>query len=144
MAEYKHESLETAFPAVDPGVQPVGGRVLIQLRQVKQRTTSSGIVLVQETKDTERHQNMIGKIVAMGALAFKKRDTMEAWPEGAWVDVGDYVRVPRWSGDRFTVPHPNAKGLDPYEDEVSFVIMNDHEIWGRVAPEHVLKIKAFV
>lgn len=142
--DYSHENLAEAFPAVDPGVKPVGGRVLIQLRQVKKTATGSKIILVAETKDTERHQNMIGKVVGMGALAFKKRDTMEPWPEGAWVGVGDYVRVPRWSGDRFTVPHPNAKGLDPYEDEVSFVIMNDHEIWGTVAEADVLKIKAFV
>jgi co-chaperonin GroES (HSP10) len=141
--EYTHESLDDAFPAVDPGVIPVGGRVLIQLRQVKKTATGSRIILVAETKDTERHQNMIGKVVGMGALAFKKRDTMEAWPEGAWVGVGDYVRVPRWSGDRFTVQIPKTDA-EIYDDEVTFVIMNDHEIWGRVTPENVLKIKAFV
>jgi hypothetical protein len=45
-------ALQEAFPAVDPGAWPVGGRVLVQWRQTKKTVTSSGIVLVEETKET--------------------------------------------------------------------------------------------
>ena len=68
--------LEDAFPLVDPGALPLGARVLVQLRIAKKRMTESGIILPEETRDTERAQNPVGKVVAIGPLAFKKRDTM--------------------------------------------------------------------
>jgi hypothetical protein len=41
-----------AFPSVDPGAKPLGGRLLVQLRRTKKATTASGIILVEETKET--------------------------------------------------------------------------------------------
>ncbi len=95
--------LREAFPVVDPGAVPLGARILVQMRLPKKKMTASGIILAAETVDTEKAQNPIGKVVSIGPLAFKKRDTMESWPEGSWVEVGDYVRVPRWTGDRWEV-----------------------------------------
>jgi co-chaperonin GroES (HSP10) len=129
--------LREAFPAVDPGAKPLGARVLVQLRRTKDTTTSAGIILVQETKETEKWNNMVAKVVEIGPLAFKKRDTMEPWPEGSWCDVGDYLRVPKWGGDRWEVPVPN-------EDEPAlFMILNDHEIIAKVTG-NPLAVKAFV
>jgi hypothetical protein len=34
--------LAWAFPSVDPGAKPLGGRILVQLRRTKKRTTSAG------------------------------------------------------------------------------------------------------
>jgi hypothetical protein len=62
----------------------------------------------------------------MGPIAFKNRETAEPWPEGTWVKVGDFVRVPRWGGDRVEVPF-NGK-----EDPVVFVVFNDHELITRI------------
>ena len=73
-----------AFPKVDPGAQPLGARILVQLRRAKKKATAAGIILVEETKETEKWQNMVAKVSAIGPLAFKKRDTMEPWPEGSW------------------------------------------------------------
>lgn len=127
--------LEAAFPPVDPGAKPVGARILVQLRNSKKKT-KSGIVLVEETKQTEKFQNIVGKVLAIGPLAFRKRDTMEPWPEGSWCSVGDYVRVPKWGGDRWEVP------VD--EDEnAEFVVLNDHELIAVITGDP-LAIKAFV
>ena len=73
-----------AFPSVDPGAKPLGGRVLVQLRRTKKTVTSAGIILVEETKETEKWNNMVAKVIENGPLAFKKRDSMEPWPEGSW------------------------------------------------------------
>jgi len=129
--------LREAFPAVDPGAKPLGARVLVQLRRTKDTTTSAGIILVQETKETEKWNNMVAKVVEIGPLAFKKRDTMEPWPEGSWCEVGDYLRVPKWGGDRWEVPVPD-------EDEPAlFMILNDHEIIAKVTG-NPLQVKAFL
>jgi len=129
-----------AFPSVDPGAKPLGGRVLVQLRRTKKKATSAGIILVEETKETEKWQNMVARVVEIGPLAFKHRDTMQAWPEGSWCVTGDYIRVPKWGGDRWEVKVP---GDDDYEDPALFMILNDHEVIAKVTG-NPLAMKAFL
>jgi co-chaperonin GroES (HSP10) len=117
--------LAWAFPSVDPGAKPLGGRILVQLRRTKQKTSSAGIILVEETKETEKWQNMVAKVIEIGPLAFKHRDTMQGWPEGSWCSVGEYIRVPKWGGDRWEVRIP---GSDDHEDPALFMVLNDHEV----------------
>jgi co-chaperonin GroES (HSP10) len=129
-----------AFPSVDPGAKPLGGRILVQLRRSKQKTTSAGIILVEETKETEKWQNMVAKVVEIGPLAFKHRDTMLPWPEGSWIEVGDYIRVPKWGGDRWEVP---IEGADDHEDPALFMVLNDHEVIVKITG-NPLAMKAFI
>jgi co-chaperonin GroES (HSP10) len=132
-------ALQDAFPAVDPGAVPVGGRILVQWRQTIKKTTNSGIVLVEETKETEKWNNQVARVIALGPLAFKKRDTLEPWPEGSWVQVGDFVRLPKWGGDRWEVPFG-----DPNEGETAlFSVFNDHEVIAKVTGDP-LKVRAFL
>jgi len=81
----------------------------------------------------------VAKVIAIGPLAFKKRDTMEDWPEGAWARVGDYIRVPKWGGDRWEVPVDGQ----PDEDPALFMVLNDHEVITRVTG-NPLEMRAFV
>ncbi len=113
-----------AFPQVDPGALPLGARVLVQLRRTKTKS-AGGIIYHQETRDTERAQNPVGKVVAIGPLAFKKRDTMEPWPEGSWCEVGDYLRVPKWTVDRWHVSNAD-------DENVEFMVLNDHEVIAKI------------
>ena len=132
-------ALQEAFPAVDPGAKPVGGRILVQWRQTKKTVTSSGIVLIEETKETEKWNNQVAKVVALGPLAFKKRDSLEPWPEGNWIEIDDFVRMPKWGGDRWEVPYG-----DPGLGEVAlFSVFNDHEVIAKVTGDP-LTVKAFV
>ena len=133
------QELKWAFPDVSPGQKPFGGRVVVQLRRIK-KTTASKIILVAETKETEKWQNMIGRVVEVGPLAFKNRDTMESWPEGSWANVGDYVRVPKWGGDRWERAVPNE---EDNEDPVLFMTINDHELIAKVTDDP-LSFKAYV
>jgi co-chaperonin GroES (HSP10) len=132
--------LRDAFPAVDPGAIPLGARVLVQLRRTKKTVTSAGIILVSETKETEKWQNMVAKVISLGPLAFKKRDTMESWVEGTWCEVGDFIRVPKWGGDRWEVPVPDASNDD---DPALFMVLNDHEVIAKLTGDP-LAMKAFL
>lgn len=132
--------LEWAFPAVDPGAVPLGGRILVQLRRTKKKTTGAGIILVEETKETEKWQNMVAKVLAIGPIAFKHRDTMQPWPEGSWIDIGDYIRVPKWGGDRWEVHVP---GEDELEEPALFMVLNDHEVIAKLTGDP-LAMKAFL
>lgn len=131
------DTLEEAFPAVDAGIVPFGSRVLIQIRTAK-KTTAGGIILTTDTKDTEKWNTQIGKVIALGPLAFKNRNTMESWPEGDWCKVGEYIRVAKYGGDRWEVPIGDSK-----DDTAMFVIFNDLDVIGQVTGDP-LKIKAFI
>ena len=132
--------LAWAFPSVEPGAKPLGGRILVQLRRTKKKTTSAGILLIEETKETEKWNNMVAKVIEIGPIAFCHRDTMNRWPEGAWCVAGDYIRVPKWGGDRWEVKVP---GDDDLEDPALFMILNDHEVIAKVTGDP-LAMRAFI
>jgi co-chaperonin GroES (HSP10) len=112
------------FPQVSPSVVPTGARVLVQLMSHNVKT-QSGIILVEETKDTERWNMQVARVLAVGDLAFCNRETGLSWLEGAWCEPGDFVIVPRWGGQRRTVKGPEGM-------EVHFATINDHEVIERV------------
>jgi co-chaperonin GroES (HSP10) len=134
------QTLEEAFPVVDPLMAPYGARVLIQLRAVKEKVTSAGIYIPEDTKETEKWNTMIGKVIALGSLAFCNRETMQPWPEGAWAQVGDFVRVPKWGGDRWEIDFTDANGIN---GRALFTFFNDHELIGKVTGDP-RAIKAFI
>jgi co-chaperonin GroES (HSP10) len=114
-------SIEDLFPDVDPECEPLGSKVLVQLRRVL-LMSRGGIQLVEETGDTEAWNIQIGKVIALGPLAFKNRKTGDPWPEGLWVKVGEYVRFPRWGGDRLTID------LEDGNKPVVILILEDYHM----------------
>ena len=118
------EELAAAFPEVDPGAKPFGNGVLVQLRNAK-RVSAGGIVLPSATRDQEKWLTTVGKVISVGPLAFKNRETLEAWPEGTWAKAGDYVRCPKWGGDRWEF---SLDENDPDSDLARFVIFKDREL----------------
>ncbi len=135
MTMISEDALAEAFPTVDAGIQPFGSRVLIQIRTPK-KISKGGIILDFGSQDTEKWNTQVGKVVAVGPLAFCNRNTMEPWPEGSWCENGDYVRVAKYGGDRWEVPMGNG-------ENAMFVIFNDLDIIGRVTGDP-LAIKAFI
>lgn len=129
------ESLAESFPEVDPGIKPLGYRILVQIRTPK-RKSNGGIVLTTDTKDTEKWNQQVGKIIALGPVAFCSRTSLEPWPEGDWCKPGDYVRVPKYGGDRWEVPYGDG-------ENAMFVIVNDLDIIGLVTGDP-LAIRAFL
>jgi len=134
-------ALAEAFPAVDAGVQPFGSRILVQIRTSKTKS-SGGIILVSDTRDTEKWNTQIAKVISIGPLAFKNRDSMKSWPEGNWCDEGDFVRVPKYGGDRGEVPIGGKNDIGEQEFAM-FTIFNDLDILGRITGDP-LAIKAFI
>jgi co-chaperonin GroES (HSP10) len=123
MTESKYQvdgrSEADCFPVVDSGVSPQGNRIVVQLRKAKD-ISKGGIILVNDTKATEKWNEVVAKVVKVGPLAYKDLNTLQPWPEGAWSEPGDLVRVIKYGGDRWAVPHENG--------EVVFIILQDREV----------------
>jgi co-chaperonin GroES (HSP10) len=112
--------------------------ILVQIRTT-QAKTAGGIILTADTLETDKWNTQVAKVIAIGPLAFKNRNTMESWPEGKWCNEGDFVRVGKYGGDRWEAPIPDA----PHGEAAMFVIFNDLDIIGRVEGDP-LKVKAFI
>lgn len=123
-APYASE-LDWFFPKADPQHVPLGNKIIVQLKRTRQKT-DSGIHLVEETKSDEKWNTQIAKVISLGSIAYCNRSNGEPWPEGAWAQPGDFVRVPRWGGDRWNVK------LKDETEEVVFCLFNDHEANARV------------
>lgn len=122
------ETLEHAFPVVDPGVRPFGCRVLVQLKNGA-TTTKGGIMVHQETVRTENDNTQVAKVIKLGIGAFRSRVDLTPWPElerGDCARIGDFVRIPLHTNSQntWTVPVPGK------DYRVTFTLVDDLQILG--------------
>lgn len=141
------DELAKAFPDLDPGFKPFGSRVIVQLRSPK-LYSAGGIKFPDETIETEMWNTQIGKVRAIGPLAFKNRSTNEVWPEGEWCKSGDYVRIPKFNQDKWFIEYPikmktmMGNEIDATE-RVLFMLINDLDILaGKTG--NPLEVKAYI
>ena len=124
-ANYTKE-MQEAFPDVDPGIMPFGYLIVLQIRTPRRKIGS--IIVSDNERDAERYRVQSGLVRAMGPSAFKRRDTLEEWPEGAWCRLGSFVRCPMWGGDRWEVPVPGGKP----DDKAVFLTVKDTDLIGLI------------
>lgn len=128
------QTLDEAFPKCDHNLIPPGHRILVQMRTAKDMT-AGGIALPEEVKDTITWNTQVGKLIAVGPVAFRNRETLEHWPEGPWAVPGDYIRVPKYGGDKFEVRLKDG-------NSALFVLIDDGNMLGKVPDP--LAVIAFV
>jgi co-chaperonin GroES (HSP10) len=136
-AVFDYGSIEDAFPMADPGLEPFGSEVLVQLRTPPTKS-KGGIILTEESRETDQWNTQVAKVIALGPVAFCNRETLQRWPEGAWTKPGEYVRVPKYGGDRWWV---DSEGADK---KSLFVVFNDLDLVGRVPEDKVLRMVAYI
>jgi co-chaperonin GroES (HSP10) len=120
-----YDTIDQAFPEVDPGLTPFGSKVLVQIR-TPMLQTKEGIIIPDESRETEQWNTQVSKVIELGPVAFCNRDTLEEWPEGKWAQPGAFVRCPKYGGDRWEVPVPNSS------DAALFVLFNDLDLAGEI------------
>ena len=131
-------SEQECFPDVDPGVEILGDRVLVQLRREKS-TSKGGIILVDETRQTLRYNETVAKVISIGPLAYKSPEDLTPWVEGPWCKVGDLVRTIKYGGDRFVL-QPDDDGAP-----VVFITLQAREVISKIKSfEAAQRMKAFV
>lgn len=147
-ASYTEEEMLQAFPDVDPGFEPFGSRVIVQLRCPKTQS-KGGIILTSDSIETEMWNTQIAKVRAIGPVSFRNRTTLEAWPENNWCAVGDYVRIPKYNQDKWfiEVEGKPIEGFDgvqiPTKDLVLFMLVNDIDLLAKKIG-NPLEVKAYI
>jgi co-chaperonin GroES (HSP10) len=121
----KEQYIEKHFPQVESGATPCGNQIIIQLRTVPKKS-AGGIVFVEETKEFNQGNTVVSRVVKLGQIAYRDRNSGDSWKEGSWAEVGDVVLAPRYGGFRFSVPIPDT------DDEAHFAVLNDYDIKMRI------------
>lgn len=137
-ATYQYDGLPSAFPEADPGLRPFGSDVLVQIRTPR-KVSSGGIHLVEESRETDMWNTQVAKVIAFGPVCFCNRATLEKWPEKDWAVVGEYVRVPKYGGDRWWVDVPGS-----HDGKALFALFNDLDLKGHVPEDKVLDMVAYI
>ena len=88
------EDEEKADPEVLPSLP--GYHILVRPVSVKSKTRG-GLLLPDSVKDDVAYLTTVGKVLAVGDLAYKDEDK---FPNGKWCDVGDYVCYARHAGQK--------------------------------------------
>ena len=95
---------------------PVGWKILIAMPVFEEKTTGSGIILPNQTKNAEEVAANIGLVVAMGPDCYTDKNRYAH----AWCKRGDWVVMRSYSGSRFTIGGHEFRLIN--EDTVEGVI----------------------
>ena len=157
--QFGYRSVEEAFPNVDPGHAPLGAKALFQIRHPK-TVTAGGLFLTSADRSTEYYNTQVAKVIALGPLCFKQsvadpqtnQPSLSEYPEGPWFKPGDFVRVPKYGGDRFAVPFDSVTYAkdektgkeveEAFKDEAIFCFFRASDIIS-VITGNPLALKAF-
>lgn len=98
------EAAEVArhFPDMDPGQLPSGNNIIVQIAKPVTKS-AGGIILADETVNHQEWNEQTARVIALGPLAYVNVNTGEPYKEGNWCEPGDFVRIPKWGGDRSRV-----------------------------------------
>ena len=98
----------------DPTTLPEmpGFHVLVRPASIKNKT-KGGIFIPDSTKDDMSYLTTVGKVIALGELAYRDIDK---FPNGEWCTVGDYVCYGKHAGTKLY--YQNVKLLLLFDDQV--------------------------
>jgi hypothetical protein len=139
--EFQYASMEEAFPVVEPGRKPVGDNILVQIRQPKS-VSKGGIILTDQDRSTEYYNTRVAKVIDFGPGCFVTKKVVVTedgpecvnlpWPEGKWFNTGDFVEIPQYGGQRFTMNHQVQHKLGQekitVKEEVTFCFFKAKDI----------------
>ena len=104
-------------------------KILIEKPKPKDKT-DGGILLPDQAIEAENYLSICAKVVSVGPLAFKDRETGKYWATGPWATPGEWVIVPKFTQFRMEI------------DDKEYRFINDDEIIAVVEDPTVIKVYA--
>ena len=108
----------------DPEVLPElpGFHVLVRRVSVKSQT-KGGILLPDSTKDDISYLTTVGKVLALGDLAYLDKDK---FPAGAWCNIGDYVCYGKHAGTKLL--YKGVRLILLFDDQISMRVEDPKDL----------------
>ena len=104
----------------DPDVLPElpGFHVLVRPVSIKTKT-KGGIILPDSTKDDMAYLTTVGRVIALGDMAYKDQ---EKFPFGPWCEVGDYICYGKHTGTKLF--YKSVRLILMFDDQVMMKVEN--------------------
>ena len=99
-----------------------GYNLLIRPVSVK-GVTKGGLLLPDSTKDDMAYLTTVGRVVALGELAYLDQDK---FPKGPWCKVGDYVCYGKHSGTKLF--YKGIRLLILFDDQIMMKVDNSKDL----------------
>ena len=108
----------------DPEVLPElpGFHVLVRPVSVKSQT-KGGILLPDSTKDDISYLTTVGKVLALGDLAYLDKDK---FPAGAWCNIGNYVCYGKHAGTKLL--YKGVRLILLFDDQISMRVEDPKDL----------------
>jgi co-chaperonin GroES (HSP10) len=108
----------------DPSPLPTipGYNVLVRPVSIKAKT-KGGILLPDSTVDDMSYLTTVGKVLAVGNLAYQDKDK---FPSGSWCEVGDYVCYGKHAGVKMI--YKGVKLILLYDDQIMLKVENPKDL----------------
>ena len=111
---------EVADPSPLPTIP--GFNVLIRPVSIKSKT-KGGILLPDSTVDDMTYLTTVGKVLAVGELAYEDK---EKFSTGAWCEPGDYVCYGKHAGVKMI--YKGVKLILLYDDQIMLKVENPRDL----------------
>lgn len=143
-------TLAEYFPPVDLPIKAFQDWAIVQMkRSFDDNKTAGGVLLPGAKSSDEKGQQewheTTAKVISIGPVFQKTRDTLEYWPEcrddsSNIIKLGDIVRIPEHLAGRFTVQTSDG-------DEIKCIFVRDINIMGASVGdpiETIDRVKSYV
>ena len=118
--EWISDEIETDDPVILPDLP--GFHVLVRPVSVKSQT-KGGIFIPDSTRDDMAYLTTVGRVVALGDLAYKDIDK---FPNGNWCQVGDYICYGKHTGTKLF--YQNVRLILLFDDQVIMRVMDPKDL----------------
>ena len=108
---------------------PVGWRLLVMPIEVDE-VSSGGIIMAEETKNAQKYNRYVGKVMAVGPDAYEHNK----FPGDPWCAVGDWICYNQYTGLEAHVRDVNG-------ETVALRFVNDDAVLGKAQDPKALLIR---
>ena len=128
-AIFKDESTEQTIGS-HQHPKPLNWKVLVQPHQVKMKT-KGGLYLASQSKDNEEYMTAHGRVLSLGDLAYKDRDTGQSWRMTTVPKEGDRVTYGKYAGQKVTINGVRLLLLN--DDGITSILPEDVDVTSYIA-----------
>lgn len=107
--------------------EPRGFKLLIEKPKPKEKT-DGGVLLPDQAIEAENYLSICAKLVKIGPMAWKDRETGVWWRGGPWANVGDWLIIPKFTQFRMEI------------DDKEYRFINDDEVIAVIEDPTVIKV----
>ena len=98
---------------------PKGWKVLVEKIKPKEKT-AGGILLPDQAIEAESYLSICAKVVRVGPLCWRDRETGERWRCDDWAEPGDWVIIPKFTQFKMDIEGREYRFVN--DDEIIAVV----------------------